>query len=269
MPQNLPQPTASDATTSSGQDQQPSASGGLGQKVAALASHRTRRLIGLGVTGALLLAGGAGIWLWNQSPEVQARRLLEEGKPAEALQRLDAVPVEKQKEPKLRYVRALALHELKRHGDEHEVLLSLPADNREDLEERLLDGLAEDFGSEESDKALRKLLGSLPKDPLRSHFESLAEGDASPRQWGALRYLEASQETEGLDLVELYSTALASEDCAVRAKAARRLGALGDTDAVPALQKLAEQPKNKQPPGSKNCGQDEAAAALRTLKKSN
>jgi serine/threonine-protein kinase len=195
--------------------------------------------------------------------------MLEEGKPAEALERLDAVPVEKQKEPKLRHVRALALHELKRHGDEHEVLLSLPADNREDLEERLLDGLAEDFGAEESDKALRKLLGSLPKAPLHSHFESLAEGDASPRQWGALRYLEASQETEGLDLVELYSTALASEDCAVRAKAARRLGALGDTDAVPALQKLAEQPKSKQPPSSKNCGQDEAAAALRTLKKPN
>jgi len=274
-PQNLPQPTAADATPSSGQDlesasaqDQPSGPGALLQKVVALATHSTRRLVGLGLAGGLLLAGGAGIWLWNQSPEVQARRLLEGGKPAEALQLLDAVPAEEQKEPELNLVRALALHDLKRHGDEHAVLLSLPADNREDLEERLLDGLAEDFGAEESDKALRKLLGSLPKDPLHSHFESLAEGEASPRQWGALRYLEASQETEGLDLVELYSTALASEDCAVRAKAARRLGALGDTDAVPALQKLAEQPKDKQPPGSKNCGQDEAAAALRTLKKS-
>jgi serine/threonine-protein kinase len=237
--------------------------------MAALATLRTRRLIGLGLSGGLLLAMGAGIWLWNQSPEVQARRLLEEDKPAEALKRLDAVPAEDQKEPKLRHVRALALHALKRHDDEHEVLLGLPADSRKDLEERLLNGLAEDFGAEESGKALRKLLGSLPKGPLHSHFESLAEGDASPRQWGALRYLEASQETEGLDLVELYSTALASEDCGVRAKAARRLGALGDTDAVPALQKLAGQPKEKQPPGSKNCGQDEAAAALRTLKKSN
>jgi serine/threonine-protein kinase len=199
---------------------------------------------------------------------VQARRLLEEGKPAEALQRLDAAPAEEQQEPNLRHVRALALHELKRHKDEHDVLLDLPADHWEDLEARLLDGLAEDFGAAESDKALRKLLGSLPKDPLHSHFESLAEGDASPRQWGALRYLEASQETEGLDLVELYSTALASEDCGVRAKAARRLGALGDMDAIPALQKLAEQSREKQPSGSKNCGQDEAAAALRTLKRS-
>jgi serine/threonine-protein kinase len=225
--------------------------------------------VGLGLAGGLLLAASVGLWLWNQSPEVQARRLLEEGKPAEALQRLDAAPAEDQQEPDLRHMRALVLHELKRHKDEHEVLLGLPADYWEDLEERLLDGLAEDFGAEESDKALRKLQGSLPKDPLHSHFESLAEGGASPRQWGALRYLEASQETEGLDLVELYSTALASENCGVRAKAARRLGALGDTDAVPALQQLAGQPKDKQPSGAKNCGQDEAAAALRTLKKSN
>jgi serine/threonine-protein kinase len=221
------------------------------------------------LAGGLLLAGGVGIWLRNQSAEVQARRLLAEGKPAEALQRLDAVPAEAQEDPKLRHVRALALHELKRHGDEHEVLLGLPADHWKDLEERLLDGLAEDFGAKENDKGLRKLLGSLPKEPLHSHFKSLAEGDASPRQWGALRYLEASQETEGLDLVELYSTALSSEDCGVRAKAARRLGALGDTGAVPALQKLAGQPRKKQPSGSKNCGQDEAAAALRTLEKSN
>jgi serine/threonine-protein kinase len=38
---------------------------------------------------------------------------------------------------------------------------------------------------------------------------------------------------------------------------------------VPALTKLTEQPKEKQPLGAKNCGQDEAATALQTLKKSN
>ncbi len=263
--QNPQRPTSAEAATSSDQ--------GLGD--ASTKEHppslgarpRTRQLVAVGLAGGVLLAMGVGIWLWNRNPEVQARRLLEEGKPAEALQRLDAVPAEDQTEPKLRLVRALALHELKRHDDEHEVLLSLPADGRKELEQRLLDGLAEDFGAQESDKALRKLLGSLPKDPLHSHFESLAEGEASPRQWGALRYLEASQETEGLDLVELYSTALALADCGVRAKAARRLGALGDTDAIPALQKLADQPKEKQPTGTKSCGQDEAAAALRTLKK--
>ncbi|HYH97270.1 protein kinase domain-containing protein [Hyalangium sp.] len=243
--------------------------GALRQKLAELASHPTRRLGGLGLTAGLLLAGGVGLWWWDRSPEVQARRLLEEGKLAEALKRLDAVPAEDRKDPELREVRALALHALKRHDDEHEVLLGLPEDSRDDVEDRLLDGLAEDFGAEEGDKTLRKLLGSLPKDRLHGHLEALAEGSASPKQWGALRYLEASQDTEGLDLVELYSTALASQDCDVRAKAARRLGALGDADAVPALKKLTEQSKEKQLLGSKNCGQDEAAAALQTLRKSN
>ncbi|WP_317987871.1 protein kinase domain-containing protein [Hyalangium gracile] len=240
----------------------------LGQKLTGLLGTRTRRLVGLGLAGGVLLFGGVGLWLWNQSPAVQARRLLEAGKPAEALKRLDAVPAEDRKDPELRQVRALALHGLKRHNDEHEVLLGLDADQREDLEPQALDALAEDFGADESDKGLRKLLGALPKDPLRSHFESLAEGDASAKQWGALRYLEASQETKGLDLVEVYMTALALEDCGVRAKAARRLGALGSTEAVPALTKLAGQPKEKQLLGSKNCGQDEAAAALQTLEKS-
>src|SRR5205085_985290 len=83
----------------------------------------------------------------------------------------------------------------------------------------------------------RQLLGTLPKEQLRDRFEPLAEGDASPKQWGALRYLEASQDTEGLDLVALYMTAVGSEDCGVRAKAARRLGALGSMDAVSALTK--------------------------------
>jgi serine/threonine-protein kinase len=217
----------------------------------------------------LLLAGGLGLWLWERSPEVQARRLLEAGKPAEALRRIDAAPPKDRKAPELQELRALALHALNKHADEHEVLLGLPADSRSELEERTLDGLAEDFGADESDKALRKLLGSLPKDELHDHLEALAEGPASSKQWGALRYLEASQDTEGLDLVELYSTALALKDCEVRAKAARRLGALGDADAVPALKKLAEQPQETELLGAKNCGQDEAAASLQTLQKSN
>jgi serine/threonine protein kinase, bacterial len=209
-----------------------------------------------------------GLWLWNRSPDVQARRMLKEGKPAEALQRLDEVPAEDRDTSRLRQVRALALHALERHGDEHEVLLAIEAGPRKSLEQQVLDGLAEDFGADESDKELRKLLGSLPREGLRSHLESLTEGDSSPRQWGALRYLEALQDTEGLDLVGLYTAALTLEDCGVRAKAARRLGALGSMDAVPALTRLADEPKEQEETGSKNCGQDEAAAALGLLKKS-
>jgi serine/threonine-protein kinase len=227
----------------------------------------SRRLKSMGVATGVLLLIGVGLWIRNQSPALQARRLLDAGKPAEAIKRLDAVPAEDRKKPRLRQVRALALHALNRHEEEHDVLTALDAEARKDVEARVLDGLAEDFGRDEGDKGLRKLLGALPKTGLHEHFEELAESHYSPKQWGALRYLESAQDTEGLDLVELYSAALASEDCGVRAKAARRLGALGDTDAVSALAQLAEKPKEKQLLGSKNCGQDEAEAALQTLKK--
>jgi serine/threonine-protein kinase len=242
--------------------------GALRQKATEFASNRARRRVLLGVAWVVLILIGVGLWLRNQSPAYQARRLLDEGKPAEALKHLDAAPAEDRKAPRLRQVRALALHALNRHDEEHDVLTALDAEARQDVEARVLDGLAEDFGRDEGDKGLRKLLGALPKNRLHGRFEGLAESGYSPKQWGALRYLEAAQDTEGLDLVELYTAALASEDCGVRAKAARRLGALGDTDAVAALTKLAQTPREKQLLiGSKNCGQDEAQAALETLQK--
>ncbi|MET0404768.1 MAG: HEAT repeat domain-containing protein, partial [Cystobacter sp.] len=106
-----------------------------------------------------------------------------------------------------------------------------------------------------------RLLGAFPKKVLHGHFESLAEGESSPRQWGALRYLEAMQSTEGINLVELYMKALASKDCAIRASSARRLAGLGDAKAVPALEELSRTPRS----GTKSCGHNEARDALDTL----
>jgi serine/threonine protein kinase len=226
-----------------------------------------RRFKALGGAAGVLLLIGVGLWIRNQSLTRQAQLLLDEGKPAEALERLDESSVEENKTPESLRVRALALHALNRHDEEHGVLDALDAEAWEDLDTRVLDRLAEDFGRNEGNKRLSKVLGSLPKKLLHEYFEELAEAPYSPKQWGALRYLESAQDTEELDLVGLYSAALASEHCDVRAKAARRLGALGDTDAVSALTQLAEEPRAKQPPGAKNCGQDEAAAALRILKK--
>ncbi|ADO74909.1 serine/threonine-protein kinase [Stigmatella aurantiaca] len=218
--------------------------------------------------GLLLLGSVAAVWNWNQSPNVQARRLLEANKPKEALQRIDAVPAEaRKKDAALQLTRGRALHALGNHGEEYTTLLALEEAGKQDVGPSVLDGLAEDFSDDEGNKTLRKLLEALPKKPLHEHFESLAEGEYSPKQWGALRYLEAVQDTEGVDLVRAYTTALAAKHCTVRSKAARRLGALGNTDAVPALTKLASLPKEKGVFNSKNCGQDEANAALQLLKK--
>jgi len=148
------------------------------------------------------------------------------------------------------------------------VLAELDAPSRETLEVLVLDGLAEDFGEDEADKGLRKLLSTLPRERVGKHLEELAEAEPSPRQWGALRYLEAVQSTDGLDLVKLYTRSLESKDCEVRARSARRLAGLGNPEAVPALEQLSKLPKEKTEKGrAKNCGQDEAKDALETLSK--
>ncbi|MDC0710516.1 protein kinase [Stigmatella sp. ncwal1] len=243
-------------------------SGALRQRTWGSVSVGPRELAAGGVGALLLLGGMAAVWNWNQSPNVQARRLLEADKPTEALKRLDAAPAEaRKKDAALQRTRGWALHALNRHAEEHHTLLALEEDGKQGVEPPVLDGLAEDFSDDEGNKTLRKLLESLPKKPLHEHFESLAEGEHSPKQWGALRYLEAVQDTEGVDLVRVYTAALASKSCGIRAKAARRLGALGNLDAVPALTKLASLPKEKAVLSSKNCGQDEANAALQLLKK--
>ncbi len=71
-----------------------------------------------------------------------------------------------------------------------------------------------------------------------------------------------------MDLVDAYIAALESKDCGIRGAAAERLGGLGDTDAVPALERVVAQPKEKAilGLGSKDCGHAKAAVALEKLK---
>jgi serine/threonine-protein kinase len=235
-------------------------------RLAALLRGHPKQLLVVGTASALMLGGGAVVYSRGAVP--RARALLEDGKPAEALRILQAVPADEAKgNAALQRVRARALHAQGQHDPEHSALAALKDDGRADAESEVLDALAEDFGEDEGDRGLRRLLASFPKDALLEHFEELAEDDASPKQWGALRYLVLEKSTDGLDLPEVYATALTSKSCSVRAKAARELAELGDADAVPALTKLAELPKEKGTLFTKNCGQDEAAAALQALKK--
>ncbi|OJH42947.1 hypothetical protein BON30_05720 [Cystobacter ferrugineus] len=233
------------------------------QKSGARVRTHPRRAVGVGLGVFVLLSVGTFEWVRRHEPTYPARQLLDEGKAKEALALLTELPAETKKNPRVLQVRARALHEVNRHNEELSSLNSLDTAARESLDEGVLDGLAADFGEDENHKGLRKFLGTLPKEQVKERFEELAEEDFSPRQWGALRYLEAMQSTDGLDLVELYMRALSSKDCAVRASSARRLEGLGDTKAVAALEELSRTPRV----GTKNCGQNEARNALDTLTK--
>nr|WP_276519169.1 protein kinase [Corallococcus exiguus] len=225
----------------------------------ALLRQRPRAMAG-GVVGALVLLGLGIAWTVHANdPLVQARALLKDGKPKEALQRLDAPGVPKSSETTL--LRAVVKHALNKHDDEHALILGLDEKGREAPEPRLLDGLAEDFGDNEKDLSARRALEALPATTVRSHLESLAKGTPSTKQWGALRYLD-SKDNSGLDLVGLYSTALESSDCGVRTKAALRLVSLGNAAALPALTRAAGSP-----PGGKACNPQTFNRAIEELKK--
>ncbi|NOJ92110.1 protein kinase [Corallococcus coralloides] len=239
----------------------PSPLAGLGTKArqgVALLRQRPRVMAGGAGVLALVMAGAA--WMAHvNDPLVQARALLDDGKPKEALQRLEAPDAPDDAEAMR--LRAVVKHALNRHNEEHGLILGLDEEGREAPEPRLLDGLAEDFGNNEKDLSARRALEALPATTVRSHFESLARGAPSMKQWGALRYLD-SKDNSGLDLVGLYSTSLESSDCGVRTKAALRLVSLGNPTALPALTRAAENP-----PGGKACNPQTFSRAIEELKK--
>ncbi|QAT88204.1 serine/threonine protein kinase [Corallococcus coralloides] len=234
---------------------------GLGTKVRqGMAFLRQRPRVMAGGVGAIALLGVGIAWtVHSMDPLVQARGLLEDGKPQQAWERLNAPDVPKG--AKTTRLRAAVKHALNKHEDEHGLILGLDEEGRAAPEMLLLDGLAEDYGDNEKDASARKALDALPVPTVRSHLESLVRGEPSAKQWGALRYLDA-KDHPGLELVGLYSASLASGDCSVRTRAALRLVALGDSAALPALTRAAANP-----PGGKACNPQTFARLIEELKK--
>ncbi|NNB84313.1 protein kinase domain-containing protein [Corallococcus exiguus] len=244
-----------------GSGAKPSPLAGLRTKAGqGLAFLRQRPRVVAGGAGVLALVAAGAAWMAHANdPLVQARALMKDGKPKEALQRMDAPDVPKSAETTL--LRAVVKHAVGAHNEEHALILGLDKAGREAPEMRLLDGLAEDFGDNEKDLSARRALEALPATTVRSHLESLAKGTPSTKQWGALRYLDA-KDNAGLDLVGLYSTSLESSDCGVRTKAALRLASLGNAAALPALTRAAGSP-----PGGKACNPQTFNRAIEDLKK--
>ncbi|MBX7098645.1 MAG: serine/threonine protein kinase [Myxococcaceae bacterium] len=229
-------------------------------------SPQWRRAVGLTALAALLVPAA---WAaWPPTVAQQAAHLIETGAAEQALEQLElrelAAPGEV---PELSALEVAALHRLNRHDEERERLRSRPYQTLYAAHPLLLEALAEDMGAREDDEELRNLMGLLPPEVLDPPFRLLAKGPRSRRQWGALRYLDRSDRAGNLDRVELYGRALNDDDCRIRARAASRLGELGDADAIDALRTLSERPKDEQRGEKLNCGQDEAAEAIRQLRR--
>lgn len=207
---------------------------------------------------------------WPKSPEEQATVLLEKGDAEDALQVLDeALPRSPNDVPRLLPLKVAALHQLGRFEEGRDVVRERPYQALFTAPRPLLESLAETASDFELDPELNSWLHLIPHRELDPVFVKLAKGPLSRKQWGALRWLDASGRADelDLDLVARYVAALSSPTCTVRARAARRLGELGDKHAIAALRELSETPKEDGPGGTTGCGQDDAADAIRRLKK--
>lgn len=202
--------------------------------------------------------------MWPASVVERAETELREGRPAEALTTVDvALPGARGDLPMLLSLRVAALHELGRDDDARAIVRATPYQALFSAPPALLEALAESFGADESDPELREWLDLLPAAASQPRLAAFAHEPASGRQWGALRYLDVAERAGELPLPLLYGRSLASPSCRVRARAATRLAELGDTRAIAPLRELSESPKDE----GKNCGQDEAADAIRALKR--
>ena len=219
---------------------------------------RTPVLLGLGalalvVVGALVFRGGH-----SALDEVGAE--LDAGKPREALATLDRLEKSGTPASELAGLRAAAYHTAHDHATELKILLAARGTSSV-LDRRCLAGVTEDLSREGGEGPRRDFLDGLDAGRSTAVLRAIAESGTSESAWGALRYLDDQHRTETLDLVAVYGNWLDGADCPARIAAARRLGEMGRPEAVNALQKAK---KKKMRPG---CGQDEIAAALKSLER--
>ncbi len=215
------------------------------------------------VTVALTALVPAAWAMWPATVVERAERELREARPAEALTTVDvALPTARGDLPMLLSLKVAALHELGRADDARALLRVTPYQALFSAPPALLEALAESFAADEGDPELREWLELVPRSLTQATLAGFAAEPPSGRQWGALRFLDVADRAADLGLPRLYAASLGSPACSVRARAATRLGELGDASVIGALRELSESHKD-----GGNCGQDEAADAIRSLKR--
>jgi len=253
-----------------------STAGSVGQ--AGLSSvRRARRFVGalspewkrsLAITLALVAALPATAALWPKPVPDTIARLLREGKTGDAMDLIDqALPNARGDVPRLLALKAAVLHRQGRADAERQLLRTAGHQVMGTVEPLVLEALAEDFADAEGDAELKHFLELPPRAWIDPTLDRFANGPLSRRQWGALRFLDLTGRARPRDLARQYAASLNSKSCPVRSRAAVRLGELARPEAITALRALSESPKDETKDGTVNCGQDEAAEAIRQLRK--
>jgi hypothetical protein len=204
---------------------------------------------------------------YQAAPDRVAAQQLAGGDARGALATLRVARAEHRLEPDTWALEARALHALGKHDDEWAAVAQLPGTALDALTPDDAKHLIEDFGRNEKARGLHEELNRL----AQRHFDLLkaaATGSERDLRWGATRYLDAwGQATD--EVLRGYIAALQDPDCARRGAAAKRLGEVGDDRAVGPLEELKTMPRKRSFIFEDNCGQSEAAQALKKLAKRN
>jgi tetratricopeptide (TPR) repeat protein len=260
-----------------------SASSGAGRTLAfagpAGGRGRRRRRIRWIVLGAAvaIAAAAAGALVavnaWRTRPLARAQALLGAGKPDQALAALDAALSASPNQTHLLLLRARALWRMPgRQDDALEAYAAVQA--RGPLEPEDYQNLAKLLGAERrvADRAAR-VLREAPPVAVAALTAAARTGSATQRV-RAMTLLRDLGAEDAVDRVSVYGALLSDPDCDIRRAAARRLGELGDSSAIPVLRAAAaatrvEKRWNLLPVKVPACGSAEATEALRRIQSAN
>lgn len=204
---------------------------------------------------------------YQTAPHRVAAKQLAEGDARGALATLRLGRADQRLEPGTWALEAKALHALGRHEEEWAAVAQLPGTALDALTADDVKHLIEDFGRNEKARGLHEELNRI----AQRHFDILkaaATGGERDLRWGATRYLDAWDQGRD-EVLRGYVAALQDPDCARRGTAAKRLGEVGDDRAVAPLEDLKAVPRKRSFIFEDNCGQSEAAQALKKLAKRN
>jgi serine/threonine-protein kinase len=201
---------------------------------------RARPWIAVVAAAAVLVAivAGAGV-AWSQGRAAsEARSALAAGQPERALAALDRALARRPDDPELTLLRARALNRIP--GSEAAAVAAYSASRAHaPLDPAALDDLARDLALDRSlaDRAGRVLVES--GDAAIPALARAAKEGPGVQRLRALTLARDLGAEEKLARVEAYGALLEDPDCEIRRAAARRLGEIGDSAALPALRRAA------------------------------
>jgi serine/threonine protein kinase len=242
---------------------------GFAMRGVALARAKPAAAMSAGLAALIVLVLIASAVEATRRAASDARAYLAAGRPADAREVLERAIARRPSDPELRLLLGRALHRIPGQGNAG-VEAYAAALGAVPLDAEALSDLAEDLGGERSlaDRAGR-LLVRIGEPALPTILEATRDGPGV-RRLRALTLARDLGAEERVDRIGIFTALLADPECDVRRTAARRLGEIGNPQALPSLRSLAASKRETKGlfgivQSSPACGAVEAAEAVKRI----